>query len=79
MTVLSAIGTAVGTVIGTGSGTGSGSSTAAAEPAAASLVQSVDWLAIAPVAITAAVALGVLVADLFVPERRKPQIGRAHV
>ncbi|MFI5620891.1 NADH-quinone oxidoreductase subunit N [Streptomyces sp. NPDC051567] len=51
---------------------------AAAEPASGlvpSLVQSVDWLAIAPVVITAAVALAVLVADLFVPERRKPLLG----
>ncbi|MFE3558242.1 NADH-quinone oxidoreductase subunit N [Streptomyces sp. NPDC059193] len=40
-----------------------------------SLVQSVDWLAIAPVVITAAVALAVLVADLFVPERAKPALG----
>lgn len=40
-----------------------------------SLVQSVDWLAIAPVVITAAVALVVLVADLFLPEERKPLLG----
>ncbi|MFJ3880046.1 NADH-quinone oxidoreductase subunit N [Streptomyces sp. NPDC090077] len=40
-----------------------------------SLVQSVDWLAIAPVVVTAAVAVLVLVADLFVPERRKPLLG----
>ncbi|MGP3687865.1 NADH-quinone oxidoreductase subunit N [Streptomyces sp. IBSNAI002] len=40
-----------------------------------SLVQSVDWLAIAPVVITAAVGLAVLVADLFVPERAKPALG----
>ncbi len=42
---------------------------------AASLVQNVDWLAIAPVVIPAAVALVVLVADLFVAERRKPLLG----
>ncbi|MFE4453626.1 NADH-quinone oxidoreductase subunit N [Streptomyces sp. NPDC056796] len=42
---------------------------------AASLVQSVDWLAIAPPVITAAVALLVLVADLFVAERHKPLLG----
>lgn len=36
-------------------------------PGAASLVQSVDWLAIAPPVTVAAVALVVLVADLFVP------------
>lgn len=46
---------------------------------AASLVQSVDWLAIAPPALTAAVALLVLVADLFVPERRKPLLGALSV
>lgn len=40
-----------------------------------SLVQSVDWLAITPVVVTAAVALLVLVADLFVPEGRKPLLG----
>ncbi|MEV7681624.1 NADH-quinone oxidoreductase subunit N [Streptomyces sp. NPDC088341] len=51
--------------------------TVAAESAAgaASLVQSVDWLAIAPPTITAVVALIVLVADLFVPEHRKPLLG----
>jgi NADH-quinone oxidoreductase subunit N len=40
-----------------------------------SLVQSVDWLTIAPPTITAVVALIVLVADLFVPERRKRLLG----
>lgn len=40
-----------------------------------SLVQSVDWLAVAPPTIAAAVALIVLVADLFVDERRKPVLG----
>ncbi|MFD9222407.1 NADH-quinone oxidoreductase subunit N [Streptomyces sp. NPDC060064] len=40
-----------------------------------SLVQSVDWLTVAPPTITAVVALIVLVADLFVPERRKPLLG----
>lgn len=51
--------------------------TVAAESAtgAASLVQSVDWLAIAPPVITASVALLVLVADLFVAERHKPLLG----
>ncbi|AXG78352.1 NADH-quinone oxidoreductase subunit N [Streptomyces paludis] len=43
--------------------------------AAASLVQSVDWLAIAPPTLTATVALIVLVADLFVPAHRKPLLG----
>ncbi|MCM2578596.1 NADH-quinone oxidoreductase subunit N [Streptomyces meridianus] len=40
-----------------------------------SLVQSVDWIALAPAALPAAVALVVLVADLFLPERRKPVLG----
>ncbi|MCX5410775.1 NADH-quinone oxidoreductase subunit N [Streptomyces sp. NBC_00059] len=42
---------------------------------AASLVQSVDWLAIAPPVIAASTALLVLVADLFTSERRKPLLG----
>ncbi|MFF5977895.1 NADH-quinone oxidoreductase subunit N [Streptomyces olindensis] len=46
-----------------------------AQPLAASLVQSVDWLAIAPPTITAVVALVVLVADLFVAEHRKALLG----
>ncbi|MFJ8821593.1 NADH-quinone oxidoreductase subunit N [Streptomyces sp. NPDC102467] len=49
--------------------------TAVAAPSVASLVQSVDWLAIAPPTIAAVVALVVLVADLFVSERRKPVLG----
>lgn len=40
-----------------------------------SLVQSVDWLTIAPPTVAALTALVVLVADLFVPERRKPLLG----
>ncbi|MEU9142758.1 NADH-quinone oxidoreductase subunit N [Streptomyces sp. NPDC048349] len=40
-----------------------------------SLVQSVDWLAITPVVLPAAVALVVLIADLFVSERAKPALG----
>ncbi|MDJ0464339.1 NADH-quinone oxidoreductase subunit N [Streptomyces sp. H27-C3] len=48
--------------------------TVAAE-SAASLVQSVDWAAIAPPTITAAVGLLVLVADLFVRESRKQLLG----
>ncbi|MBT2506405.1 NADH-quinone oxidoreductase subunit N [Streptomyces sp. ISL-98] len=48
--------------------------TVAAE-SAANLVQSVDWLAIAPPTITASVGLIVLVADLFVPESRKQLLG----
>ncbi|MEV8530377.1 NADH-quinone oxidoreductase subunit N [Streptomyces sp. NPDC051211] len=49
--------------------------TAFAAPGAASLVQTVDWLAIAPVVIPAAVALLVLVADLFLPEVKKAPLG----
>ncbi|MGW3268934.1 NADH-quinone oxidoreductase subunit N [Streptomyces sp. NPDC001056] len=45
------------------------------QPLAASLVQSVDWLAVAPPLIAAVVALGVLVADLFLPEARKAVLG----
>ncbi|MGW0122830.1 NADH-quinone oxidoreductase subunit N [Streptomyces sp. NPDC003327] len=40
-----------------------------------SLVQSVDWLTIAPPTLTALVALAVLVADLFVPQERKQLLG----
>ncbi|MEU0738385.1 NADH-quinone oxidoreductase subunit N [Streptomyces sp. NPDC006134] len=50
-----------------------------AQPSAASLVQSVDWLAIAPPTIAAVVGLVVLVADLFVAERNKPLLGWASV
>ncbi|CAL9299909.1 NADH-quinone oxidoreductase subunit N [Streptomyces sp. SudanB182_2057] len=46
-----------------------------AQPLAESLVQSVDWLAIAPPTLAAVVALAVLVADLFVPEPRKAVLG----
>ncbi|MFD5158298.1 NADH-quinone oxidoreductase subunit N [Streptomyces hawaiiensis] len=46
-----------------------------AQPLAASLVQSVDWLAIAPPTIVAVVALVVLVADLFLAEHRKAVLG----
>ncbi|MEV0243117.1 NADH-quinone oxidoreductase subunit N [Streptomyces sp. NPDC050674] len=42
---------------------------------AASLVQSVDWLAIAPPTLAAVVGLVVLVADLFVAEHRKAVLG----
>ncbi|MEU0675976.1 NADH-quinone oxidoreductase subunit N [Streptomyces sp. NPDC006172] len=44
-------------------------------PAAPSLVQSVDWLAIAPPTLAAVVALVVLVADLFLDGRRKALLG----
>ncbi|MDH2389611.1 NADH-quinone oxidoreductase subunit N [Streptomyces sp. HNM0663] len=47
----------------------------AAADSVTSLVQSVDWLAIAPPTITAAVGLLVLVADLFVSERRRWLLG----
>ncbi len=40
-----------------------------------SLVQSVDWLAVAPPTVAAVVGLVVLVADLFVAESRKPLLG----
>ncbi|MFI6371680.1 NADH-quinone oxidoreductase subunit N [Streptomyces sp. NPDC050546] len=46
-----------------------------AQHLAASLVQSVDWLAIAPPTIAAVVGLVVLVADLFVAEHRKALLG----
>ncbi|MEU0597653.1 NADH-quinone oxidoreductase subunit N [Streptomyces sp. NPDC006393] len=50
-----------------------------AQPQAASAVQSVDWLAVAPPTLTAVIALVVLVADLFVPKTRKPLLGRLSV
>src|SRR5205814_2310072 len=37
--------------------------------------QSVDWLAISPPAVAAVAGLAVLVADLFLPERRKRLLG----
>ena len=43
--------------------------------AAGSLIQSIDWGAVAPPLVTAAFALGVLVADLFLPEPRKRILG----
>ncbi|MGC5565696.1 NADH-quinone oxidoreductase subunit N [Streptomyces sp. FR-108] len=46
-----------------------------AQDLAQSLVQSVDWLAIAPPTVVAVVALAVLVADLFVDGRRKALLG----
>lgn len=44
--------------------------------AAGSLIQSVDWIAVAPPLATALAALAVLVADLFLPPERKPVLGR---
>ncbi|MGW3107726.1 NADH-quinone oxidoreductase subunit N [Streptomyces sp. NPDC001100] len=46
-----------------------------AQPLAESVVQSVDWLAIAPPTISAVVGLVVLVADLFLQEARKAFLG----
>ncbi|MDQ0832776.1 NADH-quinone oxidoreductase subunit N [Streptomyces achromogenes] len=46
-----------------------------AQALAESVVQSVDWLAIAPPTLAAVVALVVLVADLFAGEARKPLLG----
>ncbi|MFJ2819287.1 NADH-quinone oxidoreductase subunit N [Streptomyces sp. NPDC087294] len=46
-----------------------------AQPLAASLVQSVDWLALAPPTLAALVGLAVLVADLFLAEHRKGLLG----
>lgn len=43
--------------------------------AAGDLVQSVDWVALAPPTIVAVAALALLVADLFLSERRKPLLG----
>ncbi|KOG08523.1 NADH-quinone oxidoreductase subunit N [Streptomyces viridochromogenes] len=48
---------------------------ALAQPLAESVVQSVDWLAIAPPTIAALVGLVVLVADLFVAENKKALLG----
>ncbi|QNP70850.1 NADH-quinone oxidoreductase subunit N [Streptomyces roseirectus] len=42
---------------------------------AQSVVQSVDWLTIAPPTVVAVVGLAVLVADLFLPDARKPLLG----
>ncbi|GAA2916204.1 NADH-quinone oxidoreductase subunit N [Streptomyces thioluteus] len=39
------------------------------------VVQSIDWLAVAPPTLLALTALAVLVADLFLPEARKPVLG----
>ncbi|MEU5179769.1 NADH-quinone oxidoreductase subunit N [Streptomyces longwoodensis] len=46
-----------------------------AQPLTGTVVQSVDWLAIAPPTLAAVVALAVLVADLFVPDARKQLLG----
>ncbi|MGW6915966.1 NADH-quinone oxidoreductase subunit N [Kitasatospora sp. NPDC054939] len=48
-------------------------SLAVADPG--SLIQSVDWVAVAPPLIAALAAIGVLVTDLFLPERRKKLLG----
>lgn len=49
-------------------------SMAAADPVT-SLIQTVDWVAIAPPTLTAVTALVVLVTDLFLPVARKPLLG----
>lgn len=46
-----------------------------AQPLTESVVQSVDWLAIAPPTIAAVIGLVVLVADLFVVDAKKPLLG----
>lgn len=46
-----------------------------AQPLAESVVQSVDWLAVAPPTVAALVGLVVLVADLFVGEKKKALLG----
>ena len=43
------------------------------------LIQSVDWVAVAPPLIAAIAALGILVADLFLPARRKQLLGWATI
>ncbi|MGX9888646.1 NADH-quinone oxidoreductase subunit N [Streptomyces sp. NPDC002276] len=48
---------------------------APAQPLAESMVQSVDWLTIAPPTITAVVGLVVLVADLFLQDAKKALLG----
>ncbi|MFE9648175.1 NADH-quinone oxidoreductase subunit N [Streptomyces sp. NPDC006365] len=50
-----------------------------AQPLAQSLVQSVDWLAIAPPTLAAVAGLAVLVADLFVGDAKKALLGWASV
>ncbi|MEU6803059.1 NADH-quinone oxidoreductase subunit N [Streptomyces neyagawaensis] len=46
-----------------------------AQPLAESVVQSVDWLAVAPPTIAAVIGLAVLVTDLFVDDTRKALLG----
>ncbi|MFF7261488.1 NADH-quinone oxidoreductase subunit N [Streptomyces sp. NPDC008159] len=48
---------------------------APAQPLAESVVQSVDWLAVAPPTIAAVVGLAVLVTDLFVDDTKKTLLG----
>lgn len=52
---------------------------AATHALSAPVVQSVDWLAIAPPTIAAVAALLILVADLFVAERNKKYLGYAAI
>jgi NADH-quinone oxidoreductase subunit N len=46
---------------------------------ASSLIQSVDWIALAPPTIIVVLALVILVADLFMPPGRKPLLGHVTV
>ncbi|MEV0532293.1 NADH-quinone oxidoreductase subunit N [Kitasatospora sp. NPDC050463] len=65
---------ATGTALGPHS-TGQPTVTSLAVADPGSLIQSVDWVAIAPPLIAALAALAVLVTDLFLPERHKKLLG----
>ncbi|MFF2953991.1 NADH-quinone oxidoreductase subunit N [Kitasatospora sp. NPDC057965] len=65
----------LGTALGPHS-TGQTTVTSLAVANPGSLIQSVDWVAIAPPLIAAAAALAVLVTDLFLPARHKKWLGR---
>nr|BEK66482.1 NADH-quinone oxidoreductase subunit N [Kitasatospora purpeofusca] len=65
----------LGTALGSHS-TGQTTVTSLAVANPGSLIQSVDWLAIAPPLIAALAALAVLVTDLFLPARHKRWLGR---
>ncbi|MBP0452369.1 NADH-quinone oxidoreductase subunit N [Kitasatospora sp. RG8] len=68
------LGAATGTALGPHS-TGQPTVTSLAVANPGSLIQSVDWVAIAPPLIAALAALAVLVADLFLPARHKKLLG----
>ncbi|AUY51242.1 NADH-quinone oxidoreductase subunit N [Streptomyces sp. CB01881] len=68
------LGAATGTALGPHS-TGQPTVTSLAVANPGSLIQSVDWVAIAPPLIAALTALAVLVADLFLPARHKKLLG----